>query len=199
MTWDDPSGPAEAGGGNREPVELVGPNLRLTGAIAMGRFGRLSDLVNASSGYIRVHDARLLKRNGDPTTLVFPEMMVDQDEISFIAQRDAPPPEPGSAIGFLEPNFGAAAEARKPREFVMFTPAHIVTGKVHVFGATDLAGFVDASDPRFVAVTEVTSRSLTDARIVSRFDFVLINRTQMVAASEVGRPGDVAPEDVPEL
>jgi hypothetical protein len=130
---------------------------------------------------------------------VLSELMVDQDEISFIAQSHAAPPEPGSAVGFIEPVFGDTIEARKAREFVMFTPGHTVTGRVHIFGQTDLAGFVDASDPRFVPVTSVTTRSLADRRIVSRYDFVLINRTQMIAAAEAVSTGDVAPEDLPEV
>jgi len=81
----------------------------------------------------------------------------------------------------------------------MFTPGHTVTGNVHVFTGMDLVGFVDATDPRFVPVTNVTARSLADHKIISHYKFVLINRTQMIAASEVGRHGDIAAEDVPEL
>lgn len=198
MTWDDGSDAIESGNAPDVAIELVGTSLRLTGAVSLGRFGRLTDLINASSGYLRVRDARLLKPNGDPTRLVLPELMVDQDEISFIAQHDAPPPEPGSAGGFIEPNVGATAEIRKAREFVLFTPGHTLTGKVHLFGQTDLAGFVDSSVPRFVPVTHVTTRSLADPRIVSRYDFVLINRTQMIAAAQVGQLDDSEPDVISE-
>jgi hypothetical protein len=197
MTWDFGSD-TSVRQGREEPIELIGTHLRLTGIISLGRFGRLTDLVNASSGYLRVHDARLLRRNGDPTSLVLSELMVDQDEIAFIAQpeeRDpAAPPAP-----VYEDNFATGTETRKPREFVIFTPGHTVTGKIHVFGHTDLAGFVDASDPRFVPIVGVTTRSLADRRIISHYPFLLINRTQMIAASEIGRHGDIAPEDVPDL
>jgi hypothetical protein len=196
MVWDDLT-PSHIGGRD-EPIELVGTHLRLTGLIALGRFGRLTDLINASSGYVRVRDARLLRRNGDPTTLVLPELMVDQDEISFIAQGHSPPQEPGTGEQF-DSGFGSTVVSRRAREFVMFTPGHTVTGKVYVFGETDLAGFVDSKDPRFVPVTSVTTRSLADRRIISHYEFLLINRTQLIAASEVGRTGDIAPEDVPEL
>ena len=203
MTWGAGSdafggGPA-AGHGRDEPIELVGTHLRLTGVIALGRFGRLSDLINASRGYVRVRDARLLRRSGDPTSLVLPELMVDQDEISFIAQHQAERPDRGAATGFVDLGFADNVEARTAREFVMFTPGHTVTGIAHVFGRTDLAGFVDAAEPRFVPVTGVTTRSLADRRIISHYNLVLINRTQMIAASEIGRQGDIAPEDVPEL
>jgi hypothetical protein len=196
MVWDDVIATPV---GHDEPIELVGTHLRVKGTVALGRFGRLSDLINASSGYVRIHDAQLLQRNGDPTSLVLDELMVDQDEISFIAQEQAPAPEPGAAVGFIEPVFGESVEARQAREFVMFTPGHTVTGKVHVFGQTDLAGFVDATDPRFVPVTAATTRSLADRRIVGHYDFILINRTQLIAAAEVGSRGEIAPQDVPEL
>ena len=78
----------------------------------------------------------------------------------------------------------------------MFTPGHTVTGRVHVFGQTDLAAFVDSTDPRFVPVTEVTTRSLADRRIVSHYAFVLINRTQMIAAAEAGVTGGVEPDAI---
>jgi hypothetical protein len=200
MVWDDVFTPSDAGGRD-EPIELVGTNLRLTGTIALGRFGRLTDLINASSGYIRVRDAQLLRMSGEPTSLVLPELMVDQDEISFIAQAHAQPPEPGTGHDY-DPRFGGTAESRSAREFVMFTPGHMVTGFVHLFGDSDVASFVNATDTRFVPVTGITTRSLADHRIVNHFDFLLINRTQLIAASEVGPTVDIdldhAPEDVPE-
>ena len=198
MTWDS-FGARDDTPGRAEPIELVGTNLRLTGTIDIGRFTRLSDLINASSGYLRVSDARLLNRNGEPTNLVLPELMVDQDEVSFIAQAEPTAPAAGSGTSFIDPGFGGSVESREPRSFVMFTPGHTVTGQVHVFGATDLAGFVDSTDPRFVPVTDVTTQSLADRRIVSHYQFVLINRTQMIAASEIGRKDDDTPEDVPEV
>jgi hypothetical protein len=196
MAWDDETFDAAASaGGHNEPIEMVGTNLRVIGTVSLGRFGRLTDLINASSGYLRIRDARLLQRNGDPTDLNLPELMVDQDEISFIAQTKAS--EPGAATGFIEPVYDTNVEHRQAREFVMFTPAHTITGRVYVFGQTDLAGFVDSTDPRFVPVVDVTTRSLADRRIVTRYDFVLINRTQMIAAAEIGGQGDIAAEDPP--
>jgi len=168
--------------------------------ISLGRFNRLTDLFNRSSGYMRIRDARLLRHNGDPTNLVLPELMVRQDETSFIAQTHPAPLPTGTGPDFVEPGYGSGADIRKPREFVMFMPGHTVTGRVHVFGDTDIASFVDSVDPRFVPVTEATTRSLADRRVISHYDFLLINRTLMIAAAEVeGKSFDIAFEDVPEL
>ncbi len=203
MVWDKTSGAfglddIQEESNRDEPIELVGTHLRVNGTISLGRFGRLTDLINASSGYVRVHNAQLLRRNGEPTSMTLPELMVDQDEISFIAQRDPPGDQPGSP-GYDMMFMGEMPGVRKAREFVMFTPGHTVTGRVHIFGETDLAGFVDSSDPRFVPVIGVTTRSLADRRIISHYKFVLINRTHMIAASEIGRQGDIVPGDVPDL
>ena len=76
----------------------------------------------------------------------------------------------------------------------MFTPGHTVIGRVHVFGQTDLGAFVDSTDPRYVPVIEVSTRSLADRRIVSHYPFVLINRTQMIAAAEAGGADGAEPD-----
>ncbi len=74
----------QATGANAQ-IELVGMHLRVRGTIDIGRFTRLSDRVNHSRGYIRIEDARLLKRNGDPTPLGRRCLYVNQDEVTFIA------------------------------------------------------------------------------------------------------------------
>ncbi len=49
--------------------------------------------------------------------------------------------------------------------------------------------FVDSPDPRFVAMVDVTARSLADRRVISHFGLVLVNRTQMTAASLLEKAG----------
>jgi hypothetical protein len=180
----DPGGPGDVG--RSEHIELIGPHLRVSGEVSLLRFNRLSDLVNHSRGYIKLTDARLLRRNGDPTNLVVPELMVNQDEVTFIAQTaqevsNAPTGEVG---GMDRPLM-----ERTRRQLVIFTPGHTLTGTIHLFSETDIATFVDSSDPRFVPMIEVTARSLADRRVISHFAFVMVNRTQMTAASLLERSG----------
>jgi hypothetical protein len=197
MTWDSPSASAafesSAPHGRPEAVELVGMHLRMSGVMSLGRFGRLSDLVNYSAGYVRVENAHLLRRNGEETRLMLAELLVNQDEISFIAQKELRAGSSGSGGDISErPSVG-----RKPRQLVIFTPGHVVTGLVWVHEGSDVAGFADATSPRFVPTTEVTARSLADRRILSHYPFALVNRTQMIAVSEAlgrtqGSEGDMS-------
>src|SRR3954452_25309892 len=177
---------AEPAPGLDASIELVGTYLRLKGHIPLGRFGRLTDLINALSGYVHIHDAQLLRVTGEADGLVLPEIMVDQDEISFIAEIETERREAAGATRSFDQPFGSA-ENRVARQYVMFTPGHTISGTVYLFGQTDLRGFVDASDPRFVAVTDATTRSLANRRIVNRYPFLIVNRTQMIAASAIGR------------
>ena len=177
----DPLGPPGPIGPERcETIELVGPHLRVSGEISLLRFTRLSDLINHNTGYVKLTGAQLLRRNGDPTGLVVQELMVNPDEITFIGQKvqDVSTAETGLVGGMDRPLM-----ARVPRELVIFTPGHTLTGTIHLFSETEVASFVDSPDPRFVAMTSVTARSLADRRVISHFGLVLVNRTQMTAAS----------------
>jgi hypothetical protein len=184
MSWDA-IGDQPAGPGKSEQVELVGPHLRVSAMVDLLRFTRLVDLVNHSRGYVRIHEARLLRRNGEPTPLVVPELYVNQDEITFIAQATAAAPDAEPVDEWATPGADASS-ARIPkfaRRFVVFTPGHAIVGSMDVFAEMTVANFVDSSEPRFVPLTGVTARSLADRRVVSHFDLLLVNRTQMTAVA----------------
>jgi hypothetical protein len=181
LVSNGPSNPAKI-----ESIELVGPHLRVCGDISLLRFARLSDLVNQNPGYVRLTDARLLRRNGEPTNLVVQELMVNRDEITFIGQAvgDVSTAQTGIAGGIDRPLM-----EKVPRQLVIFTPGHTLTGTIFLFAETEIANFVDTPDPRFVAMKDVTARSLADRRVISHFALALVNRTQIAAASLLERAG----------
>jgi len=172
-----------------ETIQLVGPHLRVSGDIRLAKFNRLSDLFNHSRGYIRLQDARLRRRNGEQTNLVVPELMVNPDEITFIGQSvdEVSTTHTRMAGGMDQPLM-----ERVPRRLVIFTSGHTLTGAIYLFPETDISDFVDATDPRFVPVVDVTARSLADRRVISHFGLVLMNRTQMTAASFLEKAGAAA-------
>ncbi|MGD0122338.1 MAG: hypothetical protein ABSC46_07250 [Candidatus Limnocylindrales bacterium] len=92
----NPMGPdVQSARARYETVELVGPRLRVSGEVSLANFVRLSDMINHNRGYIRLKEARLLRRNGEPTDLIVPELMVNQDEVTFVGQStEAASPAP---------------------------------------------------------------------------------------------------------
>ena len=194
--WDaassgfDPLGQDAPGGNDRyETIELVGPHLRVSGKISLLRFSHLSDLINHSRGYVRLTEARLLRRNGEPTNLIVAELMVNQDEITFIGQLEE---DISTAPAGLTDGMDRPLMTKSARQLVIFTQGHTLTGTVFLFSETDVASFVDTPDPRFVPMVNVTARSLADRRVISHFALLLINRTQMTAASLLEKAGKAA-------
>jgi hypothetical protein len=180
----NPLGPEDAT--RSETVELVGPNLRVRGEISLLNFTRLSDLINHSRGFVRLRNTQLLRRNGEPSNLVVAELMVNQDEITFVGQRaQDTTTAPSGSVGPMD----RPVMQRVPRQLVVFAGSYTLTGAIHAFAETDIATFVDTPDPRFVALVDVKARSLSDQRYVSTYGLVLVNRTQITAASFLEKAG----------
>jgi hypothetical protein len=155
-------------------VELVGPHLRLAGTISLGRFRRLSDLVNHHVGLIGLRNATILRRNGTATRVTAPTIWVSPAEVTLIG-------EPGSDGGGI-----AAPEFRIPKEphdLVFVTPGHTLTGQVHLIAGGELDTFIESDDPPFIALTDARTRSLADRRIIARYPFALLNRRHIVATT----------------
>jgi hypothetical protein len=114
------------------------------------------------------------------------ELMVNQDEITFIGQKAE---DVASAPSGLSDGMDRPLMERIPRKLVIFTPGHTLTGTISAFAEMDISSFVDSPDPRFVALIDVTARSLADRRVISHFGLVLVNRTQMTAASFLEKAG----------
>jgi hypothetical protein len=175
-------------------VEILGPHLRINGKINVGRFKRLSDMVNQTVGYLHLTDAHLLHRSGDPTGFTLPELFVSRDEITFIGRvrAEAETTEPVDEL----PGFDRPGIERIAHRFVIFTPGHTITGDAHLYRETPIPEFLESTDPPFVAITNARARSLADRRAdrspISSFDLLLVNRKQMIAAAEADRAAAVA-------
>ncbi|MHB8892367.1 MAG: hypothetical protein ACYC65_10035 [Candidatus Limnocylindrales bacterium] len=155
-------------------VELVGPHLRIQGMMATGNFRRLSDFVNHHDGLFRIHDATVLRRNGDPTNVTMPDVWVAPLEVTLIAQRT------------LDPLSGETPEFTVPKRrdaLIVVTPGHTITAEIYIPQDAQLSVFIESTDPRFVPMTNVRTRSLADRRVVARYPFALLNRRHIVAAS----------------
>jgi hypothetical protein len=156
-------------------VEIVGPHLRLAGGITLGRFRRLSDVLNHHDGPLLVSDATILRRNGTATRVRTPTIWLNLGEVTLVGVPLAaaqPPPSTDLRI------------PKESRALVVVTPGHTLTGDVYVPVGGELARFVESTDPAFIPMTDVRTRSLADRRVVARYDFALINRRHIVAATE---------------
>jgi Flp pilus assembly protein TadG len=79
------------------------------------------------------------------------------------------------------------------------TPSCATSGEVKVNVSTSfsflfpfLLSIAEAMDPRFVPLTRARARSLADRRVISHYEFLLLNRTQLTAVAEASRAASFA-------
>jgi hypothetical protein len=160
-------------------VELVGVNLRLRGTLLLGGHRRLSDFLNNHEGLIELHDAIVLRRSGEATRVTADSIWVSPSEVSIIGDLEA-------AVTQQAPSDLVVPRVR--HSLVVVTPGHTLTGDVFLAPQAELAVFIASPYPAFVPITNVRTRSLADRRIVATYDFVLMNRSHIVAATGL-QPG----------
>lgn len=161
-------------------IELVGPHLRLAGSVALGQYRRLSDFVNNHEGLMRLLDARVLRRNGDPTRVTAASIWVSPEEITLIGQESDPDAESDPML----------VVPKRSSQLLALTPGHTLTGEVHLNQEAVLSAFIESPSPPWIPMTDVRTRSLADRRIIMRYGLALVNRRHIVATTEL-QPGMV--------
>jgi hypothetical protein len=169
----------EGEGGGDQYVELIGSSLWVAGMVNLGRFRRVSDFVNIVQGYLVIRDVVVLTRTGEATRLTLPELRVLPDDIAVVAQLgdDAPQSGPGDT--------GLMIEKTRQR-LVVLTRNHIVDGDVFIHGDGSIMSFVDATDPKFIPMSNVRVRWVSDRKLAAKYPFALLQRSQILGVATEG-------------
>lgn len=160
-------------------VEIVGPHLRLSGAVSIGAFRRLSDFLNHHEGLFELRDATILRRNGEPTKVTARSVWLSPQEVTLIGQ-----PSIGET-STAPPDVRVIKEAKG---LIVVTPGHTLTGQVFITSEASLSAYIESMHPPYIPMTDVRTRSLADRRVTSRYEFAMLNRRHIVAATEL-QPG----------
>ena len=179
--WGSLGGAAVEGeeGGGEQYVELIGSNLWVAGMINLGRFRRVSDFVNIVQGYLVIRDVVVLTRTGDATRLTLPELRVLPDDVAVVAQLDD---DKGQSAGEAP---GLMIEKTRQR-LVVLTRNHIIDGDVFIHGDGSIMSFVDATDPRFIPMSNVRVRWVSDRKLAAKYPFALLQRSQILGIATEG-------------
>jgi len=161
------------------PIELVGQHLRLSGSVRIGFHRRLSDFINNHEGLIHLDGVTILRRNGEPTKVTAPSIWVSPEEVTLIGQQADPVVRETPQEWVVE---------KQTHTLIVVTSGHTLSGDVHLNPEALLAAFIESPSPQWIPMTDVRTRSLADRRVVSRYEFALLNRSHIVAATEM-QPG----------
>jgi hypothetical protein len=169
----------EGEGGGEQYLELIGSQLWVAGMVDLGRFRRVSDFVNLVLGYMVLHDVVVLTHTGETTKLAMPELRILPEDIVVVGQLedDKPQAEPSESSTFIE---------KTARRLVLLTRSHIVDGDVFIHGDGSIMAFVDATDPKFIPMSDVRVRRLSDHKLAAHYGFALVQRAQILGVATEG-------------
>lgn len=160
-------------------LELIGSQLWVAGMADLGRFRRVSDFVNIVQAYIVLRDVVVLSREGEASRLVLPELRVLPADIAVVGQVTD---DKGQSSG---EGGGAFIEKRKHR-LVLLTRSHIIDGDVFIQMDGSVMTFVDATDPKFIPMSDVQVRWVSDGKLAARYPFALVQRAQILGVGTEG-------------
>lgn len=176
------AGPAfgeEGEGGGEQYLELIGSQLWVAGMVNLGRFRRVSDFVNLVLGYLILRDVVVLTRTGEATKLTMPELRVLPEDIAVVGQLedDKEQTATSDASSFIE---------KTVRRLVVLTRSHIIDGDVFIHGDGSIMAFVDATDPKFIPMSDVRVRWVSDRKLAAHYSFALVQRSQILGIATEG-------------
>lgn len=168
----------EEGGGGEQYIELIGTQLWVAGMVDLGRFRRVSDFVNIVQGYLVIKDVVVLARTGEATRLTMPELRVLPDDIAVVGQLGTDRPQQATGTGvFIE---------KVAQRLVVLTRSHLIDGDVFIQRDGSIMSFVDATDPKFIPMSDVRVRWVSDRKLAARYPFALLQRSQILGIATEG-------------
>lgn len=172
--WPAPNGDDTEGA--PVEVELLGDGLHVSGEIHTGQFDRLSGWLNMQAGFVKVRNSENLDPDRDADQArETSTLWVRLNQIVLVVDR--------SAIERIRP--GAPIVQKLRREVSLSTRAFELHGGLHLHADGAMAHFLEATDPRFLAISDVTVRWLSSSGRIAHFPFALVNREQLVTVIEV--------------
>jgi hypothetical protein len=171
----------EGEGGGEQYIELIGSDLWVAGTVDLGRFRRVSDFVNLVQGYMVIRDVVVLTRSGDATRLTLPELRVLPDDIAVVAQLGD-----DHAGGSGDADAGGLVIEKRRQRLVVLTRTHIIDGDIFMHGDGSIMAFVDATDPKFIPMSDVRVRWVSDRKLAARYPFALLQRAQILGVATEG-------------
>jgi hypothetical protein len=125
------------------------------------------------SGFIQVRNAwhvHLGQRNLPDTEQQRGILWARLDQIVLVAERAA----------IQQSRVGAPLVDKQRRKVSIVTPGYSLRGNLYIHTYGSMKQYLENADPRFLPLTELHVRWLSDPSLVARYPFALVNRAQLV-------------------
>jgi hypothetical protein len=154
-------------------IELVSSNARIGGSINLGAYSRLSDLLNFHDEILTVAAGAVMNPLGVRSADAGLPLDVRLTELTLVLDRSdyVPPPDTEQMI------------EKREHKMLVVTDAYVITATFFIYAGAEAVPYLRANEPRWIPITDVNVRSLTDRDIEFEAKFAVLHRKPLLATA----------------
>ena len=154
-------------------LELVSSNARIGGSINLGAYSRLSDLLNFHDDILTVEAGAVMSPFGDRSADAGLPLDIRLSELTLVIDRSnyVPPVDEEQMI------------EKREHKMLIVTDAYVITATFFIYAGAEATPYLRASEPRWIPITDVNIRSLTDRDIEIEAKFAVLHRKPVLATA----------------
>jgi hypothetical protein len=154
-------------------LEFVSSNARIGGTINLGAYSRLSDLLNFHDEIITVAAGAVMGPTGERSGSMGLPLDLRLSELTIVIDRSNYVP-PVDAEQMIE---------KREHKMLVVTDAYVITATFFIYAGAEAVPYLRASEPRWIPITDVNVRSLTDRDIEFEAKFAVLHRKPFLATA----------------
>jgi hypothetical protein len=164
---------AGAQSGPKLDIELVASNARIGGSINLGSYSRLSDLLNFHDEILTVAAGAVMGPTGERSSSTGLPLDVRLSALALVIDRSdyVPPPDTDQMV------------EKQEHKMLAVTDAYVITANIFIYAGVEPVFYLRAAEPRWIPITDVNVRSLTDREIEFEAKFAVVQRTHLLATA----------------
>ena len=159
--------------GPKLEIELVASNARIGGSINLGSYSRLSDLLNFHDEILTVAAGAVMGPTGERSGSAGLPLDVRLSELTLVIDRSDYVP-PADAEQIVE---------KREHKMLVVTDAYVITANFFIYAGVEPLAYLRAAEPRWIPITDVNVRSLTDREIELESKFAVLHRKPFLATA----------------
>jgi len=163
---------AGAQSGPKLELELVSSNARIGGSINLGAYSRLSDLLNFHDEILTVEAGAVMNALGVRSDAGLP-LDVRLTELTMVIDRS----------NYVPPTDEEQMIEKREHKMLVVTDAYVITATFFIYAGAEAIPYLRASEPRWIPITDVNIRSLTDRSIEFEAKFAVLHRKPLLATA----------------
>ena len=165
----------QAGGqsGPQLEIELVSSNARIGGSINLGAYARLSDLLNFHDDILTIAAGAVMGPTGERSGSAGLPLDVRLGGLTIVLDRS----------DYVPPADSEQMVEKREHKMLAVTDAYVITATFFIYAGAEAIPYLRAAEPRWIPITDVNVRSLTDRDIEFEAKFAVLQRKPLLATS----------------